>query len=432
MIIRLIVHRLVQWKWMWIIPAVTAPVLALVLLLFVDPAYVSTCRLWVKERAEGSELLKIQRLGQQQNTYVEVQREIFSSNPVLEDVVRRGNLSAPPPRQSIFSRLTGLGRHPGAIAEIDATDDLRERVWVEVVNPEIIVVGCRMNTPELAQSTLNELVESYRRQYLNILNFEVNEYKRFLEEALRGLIGGVAVLEQDLEEFESAHPDTATQPPLVSESLLRGSPEIGLVREVNDVSPVPLVLQELARLELELNQAEIRFAPASTRVRQLNRQITKNRELLEGYMAELSESARLAVKHEAIKWRLQEARRQYTSINSEYHRILITEGTKLKQTSSITMLNLPTFEPEQISPRKKVTLFASLVLGFFFGFALFYLRFLMDRTYCLPEEVEQDLGLPVLAVVPLAPQPEPDRLDRLCLNSFRLLRRIIPPYRRKP
>ncbi|MDF7823982.1 hypothetical protein P4B35_08150 [Pontiellaceae bacterium B12227] len=432
MLIKLITHRFMQWKWMVIIPVISAPFLAGVMLLFADPTYVSTCRLWVKERAEGSELLKVQRIGPQQNTYVEVQRDIVSSNPVLEDVVRVRNLTQPPPKQSIIANLTGWGRNSDSISEIDATDGLRDRVWVEVVNPEIIVVGCRMNTPELAQETLNELVSAYRRQYLNILNHEVNEYKDYLKQELDELLECVTKSEQELSEFEAENPQTATFPSSGAESLVQGAPEIGLAREVGDVSPVPMVLQEIARLELELSQAKIRFSPGSERIRQLTQQIQQNRTLLEQHEANLSASARMAVRNEAIKWRLQEARRQFTVINTEYHKILLTEGTKVKQTSSITMLNRPTFEPEQIAPRKKMTLMTSMVMGLFFGLALFYLRFILNHTYCQAEELAQDLDLPVFASLPADPPPAPGFLDRVCIKVFSLLKKMRPVARRNP
>lgn len=418
MLMKLLMHRLMQWKWLVIIPALSAPLLAGFMLLFTDPTYVSTCRLWVKERAEGSELLKVQRIGPQQNTYVEVQRDIFSSNPVLEDVVRHKKFTQPPPKQSIFAHLTGLGVESDSISTIDATDGLRDRVWVEVVNPEIIVVGCRMNTPELAQETLNELVAAYRRQYLNILNREVNEYKHFLKQALDNLLTSVSSLEKMLVDFESQHVLSATIPTTGADRLLQGSPEVGLARQINDVSPVPVFLQELARLELELSQAKIRYSPESERIRQITQKLEQDRALLKKYESELSESAQLAVRHEAIKWRLQEARRQYTVINTEYHKILLTEGTKVKQTSSITMLNKPTLEPEQIAPRKKMTLMAAMVLGTFFGLALFYLRFMLNYTYCHAIEISQDLELPVFATIPADPPPPPGRLDRLCLFVF--------------
>ena len=173
---------------------------------------------------------------------------------------------------------------------------------------------------------------------------------------------------------------------------------------------------------MQRSQEEVLYADNSERLRQIDEQITHNEALLERHMDQLSDNAKRSIKHESIKWNLREARRQYTAINTEYHRILITEGTKLKQTSSITVLEEPKFEPEQISPRKKAALIASTMLGLFFGFTLFYIRLFFDQTYYIPEEVGQDLELPILAVIPQDPPPPPSRMDRLVMNLFKPFR----------
>ena len=69
MAIRQLLYLLIKHKWLIVLPVIGAPVLAITLLLFVEPAYVSSCKLWTKERQEGSQLLRVQRPGMQETTF---------------------------------------------------------------------------------------------------------------------------------------------------------------------------------------------------------------------------------------------------------------------------------------------------------------------------------------------------------------------------
>jgi uncharacterized protein involved in exopolysaccharide biosynthesis len=407
MSIRQILYLIIKHKWLVIVPVVGAPVLAVAMLLFVEPAYISSCKLWTKERQEGSQLLRVQRPGMQETTYVVVQRELITSRRVLEKVVARMGLDSPPPSQSIFARLTGTGNRPSPTsdpeqASFEAVRALTESVWVDIVNPEIIIVSVRMNSPALAKTILETVLQAYREEYQGILSQEVTEYRRFLTTQMNALEETIAGKEMALTQFESSHPEVLGGGGASASGLgATSGPPLDFVKRMGDMSPVPTIYQDLARLEMERNRAATRFGDKSDALKKLDEQIARNQALLEKYLNRLSTQARLAIQHRRLQWELKEARRHFSEISTEYHRILVSQGTKVKQISSIAMLNAPSLDTRPVSPKKKATVIAASFLGLLIGLALTYLAHLVDRTYHLREELAEDTGLPVLAAVHL-------------------------------
>ncbi|MHC4883913.1 MAG: GumC family protein [Planctomycetota bacterium] len=414
MSIRQLLTLILKHKWLILAPAIGAPILALVLLLFVEPAFVSSCKLWAKERQEGSQLLRVQRPGMQETTYAEVQRELITSHRVLNRVIDRLKLDTPPPSQSLWAKLTGRGQlglpsTDPAQVRFEALRALTASVWVEIINPEIISISVRMNSPTLAQETLTAVLTAYREEYQAILSQEITEYRRFLTEQMADLETTITGKETALTEFESSHPEilggTATP---AGSATSTGGPPLDFVKRMGDMSPVPTIYQDLARLEMERNRAATRFGSESDTLKKLDEQIARNQALLKKYLARLSTQARLAIQHRRLQWELKEARSHYSEINTEYHRILVSQGTKVKQVSSIAMLNAPSLDTRPVAPKKKATLLAASFLGLLIGLGLAYLAHLLDRTYHLREELAADTGLPVLAAVPRRDQPGKD------------------------
>ena len=79
-----------------------------------------------------------------------------------------------------------------------------------------------------------------------------------------------------------------------------------------------------------------------------------------------------------------------------------------------------------------MTLIISFVLGLFFGVTLFYLRFVSEQTYCIGDEVHSDLGLQVLAELPLDPPPPSGHLDRWGIRILNVARSARLVLRRGP
>lgn len=400
---KLIITILFEKKWIIIIPPIVAAFFALFLVMKAEPVYVSVSKLWLKERTEESNLLKVNRSGPQEDTYIKVQKQIMTSNPILEAVVHELDLiDNPPPSQSMWAQLFGLREEESEeLGEREAMSwalkKLRSEVWIDVVNPEILVVGCKTNDPELARLVTESVLKHYREQYFEILIAEVNQYKIFLSSQLSDLEAEVDRRQNLLSEFEMGNPLVSTSEAVSIPTELQGAPTMGLARDVSEVSPVPQIQRDIFQLELDRTRLLSRYNESSNEISRIDADLERKRDILRANLAGLSQQAKLALEHERLKWEVLEARRQYSAINSEYHKILLSEGTKVKQTGSITTLEQPSYNPEAIAPKKKVVLLAAMFLGGLFGVGMTYLLALANGAYVIPEELSKDQALPLLA-----------------------------------
>ena len=353
---RKIIYLIFYFKWYIIIPVCMAPFIAGVMLIFVEPVYISSCKLWTKEHMESSKLLRVQRSGMQESTFVEVQRQIILSERVLMNVIKECNLINPLPSQTIYAKLVKLEiKQDDTISpeekRIEALKALRNSVEVDIINPEIITIRVSMNTPNIAQKVLITLIDAYKHEYLQIITSEIKEYRNFLASQLK-LIKELAIeKEETLNNFEEEHPEF-----LIEASALNirnvSSASLEFAKGVGDFSPIPEILKELAKLELLKIRASVRYDSNSNKIKNLDELIESNKKLLNNYIKKLSGLAKVAMRHESMKWELKEIRKQLSQLDTEYYQILISEGSKVKQISNIAVLDKPEIEHIPVYPKK--------------------------------------------------------------------------------
>ena len=434
MSLRLIIYIIVYQKWFIIIPAILAPFIAGLMLTTVEPVYTSQAKVWSKEKQEESRLLQVKRFGSQGDTYADVQSNIITSNVVLEEVVNKLNLINPPPSNSIISRMFPSEIEPIQPEEKDkaiteAVKALKGSVWVEIINPEILRIDVRMNSAILATEVAREVIDAYKRQYLLLLTREVNQYETFLAEHMAQVKNDVKSAQKRLLDFESVHPELAVSkesrltPKEISPNAaglaknphsskgalpsqqfskqLSSSTPLVFVKDMGDVSAVPEILKRLAELKMKRNSIHFSAGTESLQLKFIDEEIKKTNEFLNEQIRDLSIQSQAAIEHESIIWDYSEARRHLIGITSEYNKILLSRGTKLKQISSIIILDPPSFDSQKVYPRKKSTLIATIFLGTLVGFALAYIAHLCDHTFHLPEEVTSATDLIVLGNSPL-------------------------------
>jgi len=385
-----------RWKWI-VIPPVMAVLFSGVLLLFVQPKYVSVFKLWMKDRYEESGLLRIQRKGVQEDTHIQVQSEIIKSNRVLEDVAKRLDLSRPLPSQSLIARFTGWGQGEDGVedktaAERSAVKALHKNVTTEIVNPEIMLVIVYMNEPELARTVARTVVESYRDTYLELLLYELDANEEYLLTRQKQLAEDIEARTQDLIEFEQQYREAYHESGL---QLQAESPQFA--ENTVDAGPVPLIMRQLADLEMQRNRLSVIATAENASLKRLDAEIRKNRELLDRYLQKMSTQATLAIQHKDLLWRLQEARTSYKILIEEMDKLTLSRGVKMKEGRSITVLDAPSLDTEQVFPRKKATLIAAAIVGGMAGLALAYLIQVADPTYHVASQLAEELKVPVAA-----------------------------------
>lgn len=395
MSMRDLIHLLWLRIWQLVIPPLVAVLLSGFLLLFVQPKYVSVFKMWIKEHYEESGLLRLKRTGLNEDTHIMVQTQILKSNHVFDDVVAEMGLATPPPSNSIFSNLTGLGKKPEspkdpAEAEISAIKAMHKQVDTDVVNPEILVGVVKMNDPHLAREVAESWIKSYRATYLEILLQEVDTSMDYLKRMLEKLDQEITEKEQELNEFDAAYPDRFREGGVVVEPA-------NFASETVRNGPVPLLMREIAIQEMDRNRIAVTAGAASADLRRIEDALSRNRTLLDKYLSNMSEQSQLTVTYEALEWELLMLRNRYQLLVMELGKLEVSRGTKLQQGTAVTVLDDPSIDYEQVYPRKKASLMAAAVLGTLVGVGLAYLFHLLDPTLHVASQLQGELGVPVRA-----------------------------------
>ena len=111
---------------------------------------------------------------------------------------------------------------------------------------------------------------------------------------------------------------------------------------------------------------------------------------------------------------------QQVDVNRQNYRLYLTkfEESRISEAmDSEKITNVSVFEParaprEPVSPKKMLNLILAIFLGAFGGLGLaFFMEYLDDKIEKI-EDVEDTLGLPVLASVPILGAPDTDELSR--------------------
>ena len=304
-------------------------------------------------------------------------------------------------------------------AHLKAVNAMFKQVDVEIVNKEVLAITTKMNTPELSLKLNKMILETYLEAYMDILNHEVNEYEQVVKERMDELARLVKTSEQKLQDFEEANP-TLTRGAAIKEAnpklnkvenytqtkslenklekILKPSPS--LAKNLSDLSPVPKLLEELAKLEMKKNKESLLSSDNSYELKKLNKLIDANKTLLEFYLKDLSEQAKKAIEYQRLLWEIISARKRYEYIINEFDKVVVYRGTKMKQISSITLLDSPAAGPEPIQPKKKLTMIAATFLSFLMGVAMMYIAEITDRSYRLPDRMARDLDKELFTVTP--------------------------------
>lgn len=372
-------------------PIFFVPLLSVALILFSEPSFISTIKLWTKEKQQESMLLKVMRKGIQEETYVEVQREILLSDRVLKLVIDKNNLLVPPDSQKPIYKILqklGIDREEEIVEESieeRVIESLKKSIKVEILNPEVLEISVATNSPKLSYEVGVSLIEAYRTVYLEMLNQEVMHYQTFLENRLKEIDENLLVVNDQLLAFEANNPEVMISNGNFENYTLPPS----LAREIGDSSPIPHLLQRLGDLQMKSNQIAINAGKNSDRLKQVNNEIAETERLLSKYKNQLTGQAKLITEYEYLKWNQLNLRKSFDYVSDEMDKILLLQGAQLKQMGAITVLDFPYQPSIKSAPKKKKILIMALFLGSFIGFSVAYLRQIFNPIILVSEDLEK-------------------------------------------
>ncbi|MCB1229712.1 MAG: hypothetical protein KDN19_05575 [Verrucomicrobiae bacterium] len=153
-------------------------------------------------------------------------------------------------------------------------------------------------------------------------------------------------------------------------------------------------------------------------------------------IASVAEQKREVLSVDRVRKEFRELKQRVSAANDTYYALLarinetdVTEGVK---ESIIRMEEAPLIPSKPSSPKKKVILALAGAMGLFLGFGTALLLYLLDRSLRTRRQIEQTLGLPVLAEISHSPEASQEDLREslvvfsephsLASESFRSLR----------
>lgn len=300
-------------------------------------------------------------------------------------------------------------------AYLDSYIDQRRRVWLTGDTPWIFL---RVKAEE-AWAELELLQEELKERKSKLMSVTPAVEKERLSQQL-----AAAGMESDKLEVELAAIDRAR-------SRLRNSSgararAFQLPDGVNDAA-LEQVLIRIGGLEADRAEKLRTFAPDSPMIQQIDKQLgvlgSRYKEmasnLLRSRRAGIQE--RLDVLEDAtatLGEKYLEAERAHDELSRvERQAALLRERVELLETNrsewslnrefkqitlpNVGMVTSPKVLPRPVFPKKSLILAASALLGLFMGMAFALVQELLDDSLKLPEQIPQELGIPVIGSFPL-------------------------------
>ena len=78
----------------------------------------------------------------------------------------------------------------------------------------------------------------------------------------------------------------------------------------------------------------------------------------------------------------------------------IEQTSRIAQTSNVQVIGRASIPDEPAFPKKKIVIPIGVIAGLLLGLALAFIKELLDHTFKTPEDVAQQLGLPVIGSLP--------------------------------
>ena len=190
--------------------------------------------------------------------------------------------------------------------------------------------------------------------------------------------------------------------------------------------------QELQSVTQQI-QLQMEFARNVTKaeVKTAEEQFAQSKEKLDTFSANALEKSTSIMKGTSLYDDLDRVRSQYNALLSQLMRLDVAQGFRYR---TVSVLEPALVEAEPVYPKKVKGLLVAAFFGLGLGLALAFFIEYIDDSIKLAEEVERDLQLPFLGMIPAA-QWSPDdlsahRLDKLkqqggVAESYRVVRSAI-------
>jgi len=396
---------------------------------------------------EAPKVVNIQEIspngGDSQEVF-QTQIQVIKSRPVIQRVLDQGGL---------------LDRKPGLAQAKDPVEAFLRNVSVEPVrNTRIVEIGIEDPDPKLAAELANTLASAYVHQNLDLklsaardaltwltaqvqdLKSKVNDSEIALQK-YREQAGLVQVEEKQslaarkLAEFNSAYVDAKTKR-LELEARLTELRKNSQQPESLESSPMVINNPLIQRLKGQLVELEVQKSKLLKTYREKHPEVLKTQSQIDETQQKIREEmGRLGLsvesEYSALKARenaMLQAVNQYRQESQDLAKKGIQDGIlkrdadsnqqlydvllkRLKETglsqgldsNNVRIIETAVTPIAPVRPRKTLNLAAGIVLGLGLGLMLAFFVEYMDDKIRTPEHVEQTIGVPIFALIPVIP-----------------------------
>lgn len=370
---------------------------------------------------------------------------------------------------NIFAKAFGVTSN-NSIEEL--TPEERSKMAVKIVrenlgttlerNTSILNVSFSHPHPKFAERVTNQIVMSYIDQNVDkrsetsklakqFITEQVLETKQKLQDSERELVayaeragisatgGENSLISQNISELnktlaESIHERLKIE--RLIQQILEGN--AGTLPEVFKSESIQKTKQKIAELSAEYQQKLSTFKPGFPEMQRLRLQIRELQKQVQLEVNAIAKSTQIqfdqaVAKEEAIRQEVAELEKKQTEFQKKNIQYTIlkreVDSNRLQYESLISKLNDVgvgsqlrssnvsvvdrAIQPDfPYSPNKKLYLLVGLAMGMLLSGGLIFVFELINNTFSVPDQIERDLNLPVLGIVPkVAPEKIDEELE---------------------
>jgi uncharacterized protein involved in exopolysaccharide biosynthesis len=286
--------------------------------------------------------------------------------------------------QSSVEELRDLKNDLGLVS-IETQRNLLEEQQSRLDEQLVLATSARAAS-EAKAAELKKLVEELP---VRKVTSEEAGYPNVALDGMRQQLYELEVRERELlSKFTDAHPQIVALRGQVKEArAILADQEKDRSQVTTAVNPA----REKLDLNLKIEQAEIQALTA--RVTALQGEISRIREKVE----RLNENE---VRMVSLEQQAEVAHRNYLAHAEKLEQARVNDALESQRISNVNVIQPASLEPKPISPRKGIVAAMGLAVATLGSLLIALVCELTDRSLRTPVEVEQELGLPVLAALP--------------------------------
>lgn len=344
----------------------------------------------------------------------------------------------------------------------DALDELvktiQEGIEIQTTREtRLLTISAKNTNPELAGNIANALAKKYiefdigsrlqaSQKNLAWMHEELYGLKKKLEDDEQKFLeykkmqnvfsieGKQKVIDQKISEFNNEYL-TARNRRLELDAKLQevekqmaSSPDVTHIRSILGNPSIETIYGNLTTLEMEANKLSKVFKKKHPKIVQITSEIEKVRTKLQMELKKevenlKSERAVLFAREQTMEKNIGDFEKDALNAGSKELRYTILQRnvttsqnlydtllSKVKEsrvnssgsTSNIRIVEIASVPQDPVKPNKKKNLLLSIILGVFGGIGLAFFMEYLDQTVRTEDDIQMYLGVPVLAVIPIA------------------------------